>query len=115
MDLQYLQNKKTNYIVLCFSIVIGSSFISIIEMTIFKTLLACLICYVVINFLKKRKQGKLGKCNHFIIECIISVSFALNQLLGNFTNIYKFNEFNIIELGLVLFCVISEGILLFKE
>lgn len=43
------------------------------------------------------------------------LSFALNQLLGNFTNIYKLNEFNIIELGIVLFCVISEGILLFKE
>lgn len=100
---------------LCFSIVIGSSFISIIEMTIFKTLLACLICYVVANFLKKRKQGKLGKCNHFIIECIIIVSFALNQLLGNFTNIYKLNEFNIIEVTIVLFCVIVEGIFLFKE
>lgn len=70
---------------------------------------------MVANFLKKRKQGKLGQCNHFIIECIIIVSFALNQLLGNFTNIYKLNEFNIIELGIVLFCVISEGILLFKE
>lgn len=70
---------------------------------------------MVANFLKKRKQGKLGQCNHFIIECIIIVSFALNQLLGNLANIYKFNEFNIIELGIVLFCVIAEGVLLFKE
>ena len=115
MDLQCMQNKKINYIILCFSVGIGSSFISTIKMTIFKILLTCLICYVVANFLKKRKQGKLGHCNHFIIECIIIVSFALNQLLGNFTNIYKLNEFNIIELGIVLFCVISEGILLFKE
>ena len=84
-------------------------------MTIFKILLSCLICCVVANFLKKRKQGKLGQCNHFIIECIIIVSFALNQLLGNLANIYKFNEFNIIELGIVLFCVIAEGVLLFKE
>ncbi len=114
MDLQY-QNKKINYIILCFSIVIGSSFISIIKIKIFKILLTCLICYVVVNFLRKRKQGKLGKCNHFIIEFIIIVSFALNQLLGNFTNIYNLHEFNITELGIALFCVISEGILLFKE
>ena len=70
MDLQCMQNKKINYIILCFSVGIGSSFISTIKMTIFKILLTCLICYVVANFLKKRKQGKLGQCNHFIIECI---------------------------------------------
>ncbi len=115
MALQDMQKKKANYIILCFSIVIGSSFISIIKIKIIKVLLACLICYVTANFLKKRKQGKLGKCNHFIIEFMIIVSFALNQLLGNFTNIYGLHEFNMIELGIALFCVISEGILLFKE
>ncbi len=115
MDLRCIQNKETNYIILCLSIVIGSSFISIIQMTIFKILLTCLICYVATNFLKKRNQSKLGKCNHFIIECIIIVSFTLSEIVGNFTNIYNLNEFNFIEVGIGLFCVISEGIILFKK
>ena len=115
MDLQWMQNKEKNYIILCLSIGIGSSFISIIQVIIFKILLTCFICCVAVNFLKKRKQGKLGECNHFIIECIIIVSFALSEILGNLTNIYNSNEINFIEIGIGLFCVISEGIILFKK
>lgn len=116
MDLQYMRNKKkANYIILFFSIVIGSSFISIVKMTTLKIVLVCVVCYVVASFLKKRKEGKLDKSNHFIIECIIIISLTLNQLLGNLANIYKFNEFNIIEVSIVLFCVIAEGVLFFKE
>lgn len=60
---------------------------------IIKILLTSLICYIVFNFLKKRKHGKLGKCNNFSIELIIVVFVALNQLMGYWTSIYKLSEF----------------------
>ncbi len=62
-------------------------------MMIIKILLTSLICYIVFNFLKKRKHGKLGKCNNFSIELIIVVFVALNQLMGYWTSIYKLSEF----------------------
>ena len=76
--------KIKNYKRLILSVFIGASLISIMQVTILQVLLTCLICFVVFDFLKKRKQNKLGKCNHFVIECVIVTSFALSEILGNF-------------------------------
>ena len=80
----------------------------------FQVLLTCLICFVVFDFLKKRKQNELGKCNHFVIECVIVTSFALSEILGNFIGIYNVHTCNFFGLGIALLCVILEGVFLFK-
>ena len=85
------------------------------QVTILQVLLTCLICFVVFDFLKKRKQNELGKCNHFVIECVIVASFALSEILGNFIGIYNIHTCNFFGLGIALLCVILEGVFLFKE
>ena len=64
---------------------------------------------------KKRKQNELGKCNHFVIECVIVTSFALSEILGNFIGIYNVHTCNFFGLGIALLCVILEVVFLFKE
>lgn len=110
-----MQDIKINYIRLIAAICIGTSLISIMQMTILQVLLMCFICFVVFDFLKKRKQNELGKCNHFIIECVIVTSFALSEILGNFIGIYNVHTCNFFQLGIALLCVILEGVFLFKE
>ena len=89
--------KIKNYKRLILSVFIGASLISIMQVTILQVLLTCFICFVVFDFLKKRKQNELGKCNHFVIECVI---------------VHTCNFFG---LGIALLCVILEGVFLFKE
>ena len=86
--------KIKNYKRLILSVFIGASLISIMQVTILQVLLTCLICFVVFDFLKKRKQNELGKCNHFVIECVIVTSFALSEILGNFIGIYNVHTCN---------------------
>ena len=69
----------------------------------------------IFDFLKKRKQNELGKCNHFVIECVIVTSFGLSEILGNFIGIYNVHTCNFFGLGIALLCVILEGVFLFKE
>ena len=107
--------KIKNYKRLILSVFIGASLISIMQVTILQVLLMCFICFVVFDFLKKRKQNELGKCNHFIIECVIVTSFALSEILGNFIGIYNVHTCNFFQLGIALLCVILEGVFLFKE
>lgn len=80
-----------------------------------QVLLTCFICFVVFDFLKKRKQNELGKCNHFVVECVIVTSFALSEILGNFIGIYNVHTCNFFGLCIALLCVILEGVFLFKE
>ena len=94
--------KIKNYKRLILSVFIGASLISIMQVTIF-------------DFLKKRRQNELGKCNHFVIECVIVASFALSEILGNFIGIYNIHTCNFFGLGIALLCVILEGVFLFKE
>ena len=112
----YMQDIKIkNYKRLILSVFIGASLISIMQVTILQVLLTCFICFVVFDFLKKRKQNELGKCNHFVIECVIVTSFALSEILGNFIGIYNVHTCNFFGLGIALLCVILEGVFLFKE
>ncbi len=67
-----------------------------------------------IRFFEKRKQNELGKCNHFVIECVIVTSFALSEILGNFIGIYNVHTCNFFGLGIALLCVILEGVFLFN-
>lgn len=102
--------KIKNYKRLILSVFIGASLISIMQVTILQVLLTCFICFVVFDFLKKRKQNELGKCNHFVIECVIVTSFALSEILGNFIGIYNVHTCNFFGLGIALLCVILEGV-----
>ena len=97
--------KIKNYKRLILSVFIGASLISIMQVTILQVLLTCLICFVVFDFLKKRKQN----------ECVIVTSFVLSEILGNFIGIYNVHTCNFFGLGIVLLCVILEGVFLFKE
>ena len=115
MDLQQIQNKKRNYMTICFTIGAAPSFISVSEIVIIRLLITAIICCVIFNFLKKRKQDKLGICNNFVMECFITVSFALIQILGYLTNIFNIHTFNFFQLGIIVFYVIAEGIILFRE
>ena len=69
-----------------------------------------------IRFLKKKEaRNELGKCNHFVIECVIVTSFALSEILGNFIGIYNVHTCNFFW---VRYCIIMcniEGVFLFKE
>ena len=107
--------KIKNYKRLILSVSIAASLISIMQVTILQVLLTCFICFVVFDFLKKRRQNELGKCNHFVIECVIVASFALSEILGNFIGIYNIHTCNFFGLGIALLCVILEGVFLFKE
>ena len=98
--------KIKNYKRLILSVFIAASLISIMQVTILQ---------VVFDFLKKRRQNELGKCNHFVIECVIVASFALSEILGNFIGIYNIHTCNFFGLGIALLCVILEGVFLFKE
>ena len=54
MDLQQMQNKKRNYMIICFTIGVAPSVISVSEIVFIRLLISAINCFVIFNFLKKR-------------------------------------------------------------